>query len=100
MSSACRTLAAFQISLPVYPIVGIIFFEPVHLLQPVLPNDSRIARGLLNVKGVQARRETFESSDDARQWTRKRMPWKTWDQRMFNSYMVCSPTIDILSVGC
>jgi pimeloyl-ACP methyl ester carboxylesterase len=81
------TLAIFQISLPVSPIVAVVLFEPVHILQPVTADDERILRGKMNVRGVQSRKHTFPSREDASLWARKRMPWKTWDDRMFQCYL-------------
>ncbi|KAJ6511402.1 Alpha/Beta hydrolase protein [Mycena vitilis] len=81
------TLATFQISLPVSPIAAIILFEPVHILPPVTANDDRILKGKLNVRGVQSRQTTFASREEASIWARKRVPWKIWDDRMFNCYL-------------
>ncbi|KAJ7508593.1 Alpha/Beta hydrolase protein [Mycena galericulata] len=81
------TLAIFQISLPVSPIAAVILFEPVHILQPVTADDERILKGKLNVRGVQSRKTTFASKEDVSLWARKRMPWKTWDNRVFQQYL-------------
>ncbi|KAJ7662076.1 Alpha/Beta hydrolase protein [Mycena polygramma] len=81
------TLAIFQISLPVSPIAAVILFEPVHILPPVTANDDRILKGKLNVRGVQSRQTTFASREEASIWARKRVPWKIWDDRMFQCYL-------------
>ncbi|KAJ7822178.1 hypothetical protein B0H14DRAFT_3146448 [Mycena olivaceomarginata] len=84
---AVQTLAIFQISLPISPVVAVILFEPVHILQPATADDERILKGQLNVRGVQSRQATFASREDASLWARKRMPWKTWDDRVFQRYL-------------
>ncbi|KAJ7614591.1 hypothetical protein DFH06DRAFT_1368198 [Mycena polygramma] len=81
------TLAIFRISLPVSPIPAVIMFKPVHILPPVTANDDRILKGKLNVRGVQSRQTTFASREEASIWARKRVPWKIWDDRMFQCYL-------------
>ncbi|GJJ08206.1 hypothetical protein Clacol_002414 [Clathrus columnatus] len=70
-----KLLGIFQVTLPIPPLKRIVLFEPVYIIPPVMEKDERILRGVLN-KRV-----------EASQWARKRMPWRTWDERMFNCYM-------------
>lgn len=68
--------------------MAVILFEPVYVIPPLVDKDERISRSALNVRGVKMRKDRFPSREDAAKWARKRMPWKTWDERMFNCYMV------------
>ncbi|KAJ7729244.1 hypothetical protein DFH07DRAFT_781989 [Mycena maculata] len=99
--AASLTLAIFQISLPISPIVAVILFEPVHILQPVTAGDERILKGQLNIWGVKLRQTTFASREDASVWARKRMPWKTWDDCPLKStdqeIWQCEPNVPIMA---
>ncbi|KAJ7158639.1 Alpha/beta hydrolase fold-1 [Mycena filopes] len=89
ISTCAWTFAVFQLTLRVSPIVGLILFEPVHILPPIAADDDRILRGQANY----SRRSTFPSREVAAQWARRRMPWKTWDERVFKCYMSGSPEV-------
>ena len=55
---------------------------------PILQTDPRIALGKKNVQGVLSRRDTWDSLDDARGWLTKRFPYKIWDPRILDIYVV------------
>ena len=82
-----RTLACFQLSIA-NPFLAFIFFEPVQLLPPILENDSRIQKGVVNVKVVTSRKNVFDSPAAAAEWTKRKFPWKIWDEKVTSLYLV------------
>jgi hypothetical protein len=83
------TIAASQITLPVSPIISLILFEPVMVLQPITDNDERLKLGERTVKGVKTRQCTFATREHAEKYVKSRPPWKSWDERMIQCYLVC-----------
>ncbi|KAJ6468283.1 Alpha/beta hydrolase fold-1 [Mycena sanguinolenta] len=87
IATCAWTLAVYQMTLRVSPVVAFVFFEPVHILPPILADDERILRGQTNQGGAQTRQTTFADREAASQWARRRMPWKRWDERVFKCYI-------------
>ena len=67
---------------------ALILVEPVMLAPPILDKDPRIAAGDTNVAGVLARFEGWDSYASLRTMLRKRYPWKIWDGRVLEVYLV------------
>ena len=45
------------------------------------------------------RRDIWKSSDDAKAWLKSRIPWGTWDERVFDVYVVSYPMLSIYFTG-
>ena len=43
------------------------------------------------------RKDVWKSPEDASKWLKARVPWGSWDERVFDSYVVClMPIFDLL----
>ena len=65
-----------------------ILIEPVMVTPPIIDDDPRILRGETNVAAVLARQEIWPSRAALLQMMKKRYPWKIWDERIFEAYLV------------
>ena len=57
---------------------------------PIVPDDPRLGKERNNVAVVLDRRETWDNYQDLTTFLQKRSPWKTWDPRVFDLYLVSS----------
>lgn len=55
---------------------------------PIADNDTRITKGETNVAGVLSRRHAWSSRAALLDMMKKRYPWKIWDERIFEAYLV------------
>ncbi len=67
---------------------ALIFVEPVMVVPPISDRDPRIMAGDSNVAGVLARSEGWDSYASLRNLLKKRFPWKIWDERVLEAYLV------------
>ena len=67
---------------------SLILIEPVMLPPPITATDPRIEIGKKNVAGVLKRRDRWSNTDELRLWLSKRFPYKAWDRRIFEIYVV------------
>ena len=58
---------------------------------PILEKDPRIEIGKKNVQGVLSRRDKWDTLDNTRAWLGKRFPYKIWDPRIVDIYLVRPP---------
>ena len=85
-----RTLARSLKTLhsPPANVSAMVLVEPVMVPPPILDNDPRIARGKTNVAGVLSRRDRWDNVADVRAWLTKRFPYKIWEPRIIELYVV------------
>ncbi len=81
-----RTIACAERTIP--NIRAIILVEPVMVTPPIADNDTRITKGETNVAGVLSRRHAWSSRAALLDMMKKRYPWKIWDERIFEAYLV------------
>ena len=55
---------------------------------PIAEKDPRILKGETNVAGVLSRPDSWPSRAALLDMMRKRYPWKIWDERIFEAYLV------------
>lgn len=82
-------MAIFQTPRLPTAVEAIILIEPVHILPPIANNDERLTKGTKNSASAGQRKTKFESLEKARLFMKKHPPWRTWDERALDSYIVC-----------
>ena len=65
---------------------ALILVEPVMLPPPI--SEKSLRKGDTNTAGVLARRELWEDHTALRAWLLQRYPWKIWDTRVLEVYLV------------
>lgn len=86
----CST-AEFPTNKP--PYIGILLVEPA-IVSKELYTDNIDAHDFatdMAIKATNARRDTWDSRDNAFQWLSKSPPWKFWDPRALRLYAVRFP---------
>ncbi len=61
---------------------------------PILENDPRIKTGGSNTSAVMSRKEVWRDYDDLIAFLKKRFPWKIWDKRTLDVYLVCGVSLN------
>ena len=67
---------------------SLILIEPVMVPPPIGNPDPRIEIGKKNVEGVLKRRDRWANMDELQTWLAKRYPYKIWDPRIIDIYLV------------
>ena len=67
------------------------------VVPPIKEKDPRIEIGQKNVAGVVSRRDRWDTFDDVRAWLVRRYPYKTWDTRIIDLYIVWLPLMSLLN---
>lgn len=61
-----------------------------------LPSEKDTKRWLQRLNSVVNRRDMWEDQPSLERWLRRQFPWKTWDERVFKLYVVCSYLLFLL----
>lgn len=76
---------------PAYP--SLIIIEPPMITSKMLEEVQQTLAMWLEhlVESVKAKRDIWATRDAAREWHLKRSPWKNWDRRIFDLFIVSAP---------